>query len=151
VKSSTVRLLVVDNYQPWRRFVALALTVKPYIQVVGEAEDGITAIQKLTELQPDIVILDLCLPDAAGPEIARQMMKLAPQTKILFLAGLSSEEIVKKVLSSGAYGYVLKSEAARDLVPAVEALLVNDYFVSLGAIRSSSAEEPCFGKRRSDH
>jgi DNA-binding NarL/FixJ family response regulator len=152
VEPATVRVLVVDSYEPWRRFVVLALRAKPHMQVVAEAGDGITAIQKVTELQPDIVILELCLPDAAGPEIAREILNLAPATTILFLTGVSSEAMVKDALSSGAHGYVLKSEAAQDLLPALEALLAKDYFVSLGAIRSSAPPDgPCFEKKRFNH
>lgn len=116
--------------------------VKTYIKIVGEAANGETALQKVAELQPDIVIVDICLPDTAGPEIARQIMELSPGTKVLFLTGISSEAVVKEVLKTGAYGYVLKCEAARDLLAAVEALLANDYFISVGAIRSSAPDDP---------
>lgn len=152
VEPSTVRVLVVDSYEPWRRFVVLALRAKPHIQVVAEAGDGITALQKVAELKPDIVILDLCLPDVPGPEIASQILSLAPETLILFLTGVASEAVVKEALGSGAHGYVLKSDAAQDLVPALESLLAKDYFVSPGAIRSSAPPDgPCFGKKRFKH
>lgn len=126
--------------------------VKPYIQIVAEAADGTTALNKVAELKPDIVILDACLPDIAGPDVTRQILSLSPGTKVLFLTGISSEALVKDVLKTGAHGYVLKCEAAQDLVPAVEALLANDYFVSVGAIRSASpCDAPCFAKKRFDH
>jgi DNA-binding NarL/FixJ family response regulator len=120
---STVRVLIVDDYAPWRRFVALALAGRPEIKIVGEAENGLTAIQKVTELQPDIVTLDIGLPDIVGIEVARQIKVLAPEAKIIFLSENSSEDIVKSALSTGAFAYVLKSRAASDLLRAVEAVL----------------------------
>lgn len=136
MQSANIRIVVVDNYAPWRLFVALALAARPDIHVVAEAGDGLTALQKVTELQPDVVITAIRLPDIGGIELARQIGKLAPMTKTMFLTDVCSEKVVKEGLSTGAYCYVLKADAARDLLPALEALLQDDYFVSLRAIRA---------------
>lgn len=141
----------MDKYAPWRRFVTLALAVRPDIHVIAEAVDGATAIQKVTELHPDVVVMDIRLPDVAGIEVARQIRTLAPTTKILFLTEICSEKMVKEGLSTGAYCYVVKLDAARDLLPAMEALLQDDYFVSLRAVRSPEYEGPFLIPSRCDH
>lgn len=101
-----------------------------------------TALQKVTELQPDVVITAIRLPDIGGIELARRIGKLAPMTKIMFLTEICSEKMVKEGLSAGAYCYVLKADAAQDLLPAMEALLHGDYFVSLRAVRAPHNEGP---------
>lgn len=123
-------VVVVDDHEQWRRYVVLTLGLKREIEIVGEAADGITAIQKAKEHQPDLVILDMGLPDLSGIEVARQISLLSPKTKIVFLTMHNSQEIIDAALSTGAYGYVLKSKAGRDLLPAIEAALAGNHFIS---------------------
>lgn len=125
-----IRVLIVDDYAPWRRFIATSLASKQEIGLVDEAKDGLTGIQKALELQPDLVVLDMSLPDLSGIEIARKIRESVPKAKILFLTENSSQDIVRKALSTGAEGYVVKSRAARDLIPAVENLLLGKTFIS---------------------
>src|SRR5689334_8418298 len=132
-----IRTLVVDDYAPWLHFVSLALAVNPEIQIVGEAQDGLTAIQKAAELKPDLVILDIGLPDMSGIQVARQLLQVAPKTRILFLTENTSRDIVRDALLTGAQGYVVKSFAAKDLVPAVDAVLLDCHFVSAAAATPS--------------
>jgi len=134
-----VRVLIVDDYVPWRSFVALALSIKTDVQIAGEAENGLMAIQKAIELQPDLVVLDVGLPDLNGIEVARQILEFVPRTKILFLTQDTSHDVVYAALRAGAHGYVVKSHAARDLLPALDALLLGDLFVS------ASIADPPFG------
>jgi CheY-like chemotaxis protein len=82
---STTRILVVDDYEPWRRFVSTTLHKQPKLQVIGEALDGLEAVQKAEELQPDLIVLDIGLPTLDGIEAARRIRKLAPKSKILFV------------------------------------------------------------------
>jgi DNA-binding NarL/FixJ family response regulator len=147
---STVKVLVVDDYAPWLHFVSIALAVKPEIQVVGEAEDGITAIQKASQLNPDLVILDIGLPDMSGVEVATRILEMAPKTRILFLTDNTSRDTVCNALLTGAQGYVVKASAAKDLVPAVEAVLLNCHFVSAAAATPRLLDGPMFGKRFTD-
>lgn len=130
---STVKVLVVDDYAPWMHFVSVALALKPEMKIVGQAEDGLTAIQKVVELKPDLVVLDIGLPDMSGIQVARRILELAPTTRILFLTENTTPEVVRAALLTGAQGYVVKSSAARELVPALEALLLDCYFVSAAA------------------
>lgn len=130
---STVKVLVVDDYAPWMHFVSVALALKPEIEIVGQAQDGLTAIQKVVELKPDLVVLDIGLPDMSGIQVARRILELAPTVRILFLTENTAPEVVRAALLTGAQGYVVKSSAARELMPALEALLLDCYFVSAAA------------------
>lgn len=123
-------VLVVDDHDQWRRYVVFTLGIKREIQIVGEAADGMTAIRKAKEHQPDLVILDVGLPDLSGIDVARQISLLSPNTKIVFLTMHYSQDVIAAALSAGAYGYVLKSQAGRDLLPAIEAALAGNHFIS---------------------
>ena len=123
-------VLVVDDHDQWRRYVVLTLGIKGEVQIVGEAADGMTAIRMAKERQPDLVILDVGLPDLSGIHVARQISLLSPKTKIVFLTMHYSQDVIAVALSTGAYGYVLKSQAGRDLLPAIEAALAGNHFIS---------------------
>lgn len=132
----------MDDYAPWRRFIATALASKQEIVIVDEAKDGLTGIQKAIEFEPDLVVLDMYLPDLTGIEIARKIMESVPKAKILFLTDDTSEDIVRHALSTGAQGYVAKSRAARDLLPAVESVLLGKTFVSSSISSKLSSFNP---------
>jgi DNA-binding NarL/FixJ family response regulator len=127
---SLIRVLVVDDHEPFRRFVRATLSTKPELKIVSEASDGLEAVQKAVELQPALIVLDIGLPGLNGLEAARRIRKLSPQSTILFLSQESSPDIVQEALCLGARGYVIKSNAAVDLLIAVEAVLRNEQFVS---------------------
>ena len=127
---STVRILVVDDFVLFRQFVVELLGKRPELQVVGEASDGLEAIQKAVELRPDLILLDIGLPSLNGIEVARQMRSLVPESKIIFLTQESSADVVQEALSLGARGYVAKIKAQVDLFAAVEAVLSGMTFVS---------------------
>jgi len=127
---SSVRILLVDDFEPWRHFVSSMLLIKPELQVVGEASNGLEAVQKAAELKPDLILLDIGLPTLNGIEAARQIRKLAPESKIIFLSQESSAEIVQEALSLGAWGYVVKTMAESELLTAVETVLSGKTFVS---------------------
>lgn len=127
---NSVRILVVDDYEPWRRFVCLTLKIDQRFQVISEASDGPEAVQKTKESQPDLVLLDIGLPTLNGIKVARRMRELSPKTIILFLSENRSFDIAEEALRTGASGYVVKSSAASDLLPAVEAVLQGKRFVS---------------------
>ena len=127
---SPVRILVVDDYQPWHRFVHLTLKLLPKLQLIGEALDGLEAVRKTEELQPDLILLDIGLPSINGIEAARRIRQCAPKSKILFVSENRSQAIAEEALSTGARGYVVKSCAATELLPAVKVVLEGGRFVS---------------------
>lgn len=125
-----IRILVADDFEPWRRTVSSMAEKESSWRVVDEASDGLEAVQKAQELQPDLILLDIGLPKLNGIEAARQIRKLAPSSKILFLSADNTPDTVRHALSTGANGYVLKSDAGSELVSAVEAVVQGKWFVS---------------------
>ena len=99
-----VRILVVEDYEPFRRFVCSTLGKTPELQIIGEASDGLEAVQKAEELQPDLILLDIGLPTLNGIEAARRIRKLSPESKILFVSQESSADVVQEALSVGGTG-----------------------------------------------
>lgn len=124
------RILLVDDYEPWRRFISSMLQKRADYRIICEALDGIEAVHKAEALQPDLIVLDIGLPALNGIDAARRIQALSPKSKILFLSENRSSDIVEGALRTGANGYVLKSDAERDLLPAVEAVLQGKQFVS---------------------
>jgi DNA-binding NarL/FixJ family response regulator len=127
---AVAQILVVDDYEPFRRFLHLKLQSRPELQIVGEASDGLQAVQKAEELQPDLILLDIGLPKLNGIEAARQIRKSAPQSRIIFVSEESSPDIVGEALSLGTCGYVVKSKAEHDLLATVDAVLEGSQFLS---------------------
>jgi DNA-binding NarL/FixJ family response regulator len=127
---SSIRLLVVDDYEPWRRFLRLTFLAREKFEVIGEIFDGLEAVQKTQELQPDLILLDIGLPNLNGIEVARRIREVSPKSKILFVSEIRDRDVAQEALRTGAGGYVVKSDAASDLLPAVEAILQGKQFVS---------------------
>jgi DNA-binding NarL/FixJ family response regulator len=129
---SSLRVLVVDDCEPFRRFVCSTVEKKPDLQVVGEASDGLEAVQKAEELQPDLIVLDIGLPTLNGIEVARRIRKLCPERKILFMSQESSADVAHEAFRLGAMGYVVKSHAGSELFVALEEVCQGRQFVSRG-------------------
>ena len=104
---TSITVLVVDDYEPVRRFVCSMLEQRAEFQVIGQASDGLEAIHKAAELQPDLILLDIGLPKLNGIEVARRVRRLVPQVRILFMSQDSSSDVVQEALRSGGLGYVL--------------------------------------------
>jgi DNA-binding NarL/FixJ family response regulator len=126
----SVRVLVVEDFAQFRKVICAALGNRLDLQIVGEASDGLEAVQKAPGLNPDLVLMDIGLPSLNGIEAARQILKLVPDSKILFLSQESSAEVIQEALSFGAKGYVLKLRAGSELMPAIDAVLSGKTFVS---------------------
>jgi DNA-binding NarL/FixJ family response regulator len=127
-----VRILVVDDFDPWRRFICSILEKDSELKVICEASDGLEAVQKAEELKPDLIVLDIGLPSLNGIEAARRIREIAPATKILFLSQEPSADVVRGAFSLGALGYVVKAHAGSALLPAVDAVLRGRQYVSSG-------------------
>lgn len=124
-----VRILVVDDFEPWRRTILSIIKEDPELQVIHEASDGLEAIQICHELQPHLVVLDVGLPKLKGLEVARQIRVLSPDSKILFLSVIRSQDVIREALRIGAVGYIEKADALCDLLPAVKAALADQEFL----------------------
>ena len=120
---------MVDDFQPFRRFIRSAVEEESQFEVVGEAEDGLEAIHKAEELQPDLILLDIGLPKLDGIPAARQIRRAAPKSKIIFFSQNHLPEIVEEALSTGASGYIVKSEGD-ELFTALETVVQGNQFLS---------------------
>ena len=132
------RVLVVEDSELFRRFVCSRLGERAELQVIGEASDGLEAVQKAEELQPDLILLDIGLPRLNGLEAANLIRQVASGSSIIFLTQYSDKDVVRAALSGGAQGYVLKTDAGKELLLAVAGVLGGDDFVSSAIKRSDS-------------
>ncbi len=124
-----IRVLVVDDFEPFRRLVAKVLQQQPELQIICEVSDGLEAVQKAEEMQPDLILLDIGLPHLNGIQAARRIRELSPKSKILFVSQETSPDVVQGALASGGSGYVLKMEARKELLTAVNAVLGGKRFI----------------------
>jgi len=107
--ATSVRVLLVDDYEPFRRLIVSRLQEQPELLVIAEASDGFEAVLKAKELQPDLILLDIGLPKLNGIEAARQIREVSPASKILLVSECRSSDIAKAALNTGGGGYVVKS------------------------------------------
>ena len=124
-----LKILVVEDHALIRHFICTALRQRAEFQIT-EAADGLEAVQKAEELQPDLVLVDINLPKLNGFEVTKQVRRLVPNARLLFMSQESSPDVVRTALSLGASGYVQKASAATDLLPAIDAVLAGQRFVS---------------------
>jgi DNA-binding NarL/FixJ family response regulator len=146
---SSISVLVVEDYEPFRRFICSTLGKRPDLRIVGEVSDGLEAVQKAQELQPVLILLDVGLPTLTGIEATRQIRKFSPESKILFVSQESSYDVVQEALRLGALGYVVKTDAGSELLEAVNTVLRGDQFVGrrfsghyfVGASHATASQE----------
>jgi DNA-binding NarL/FixJ family response regulator len=143
-----LRILIADDHEIVRRGLRALLETRPDWEVVGEAVTGRQAVEEARRLVPDVVIMDITMPEMNGLEATRQVRKEVPEIEVLVLSVHDSEQLVREVLEAGARGYVLKSDAGRDLVAAVESMCQHKPFFTAkvsemmleGFLRGGSAE-----------
>ena len=129
---STIRVLIVDDFEPWRGFVRSTLQQRPKVRVIGEASDGLEAVEKAQSLQPDLILLDIGLPGLNGIEAARQVREVAPQSKIIFVTQETSADIMKEAIGLGGMGYVVKAKVESELLKAIDRVLEGKQFIGSG-------------------
>jgi len=127
---ASLRVLVVDDHDGWRRFVSGIVAMQPEWRVIGQASDGLEAVQMTEQLQPGLILLDIGLPKLNGLDAARQIQAVAPTTKILCVSENRSRDIAEAALASGAGGYVVKSDVGTDLLLAIRSVLEGKRFIS---------------------
>jgi DNA-binding NarL/FixJ family response regulator len=130
VPPAPVTILLVDDVEQWRRSVCSMLQAYGRRHIVAEARNGLEAVQKAQELQPDVILLDIGLPHLNGIEAACRIGQVAPRARIVFLTQNADCEIARLALNNGAQGYVLKADAGHELLPAIEAVFRGEKFVS---------------------
>jgi DNA-binding NarL/FixJ family response regulator len=133
---SVVRIMVVDDFEDWRRFVLSLLQQLPTLRVICGVSHGLEAVRKAAELKPDLILLDIGLPSVNGIEAARRIRLGPSNSKIVFMSQESNPEVVQKALSVGAQGYLLKTDAGPELLAAVKAMVMGQPFLSRGLAQS---------------
>jgi DNA-binding NarL/FixJ family response regulator len=131
-KLASIRIFIVDDSEPWRHAICSLLREHKDLEIICEGSDGLEAVEKSAALQPDLILLDIGLPNLNGLEAARQIRKVSPNSKIIFLTSHSDPDLVQEALRIGAMGFVAKTAAASDLLPAVVAVMRDQRFVRKG-------------------
>lgn len=127
-----VRILLVEDFKPWRLVTSAAIEQEPQLLLICEVSNGLEAVQKAKELKPDLILLDIGLPKLNGIAAARQIRAFSPKSKILFLTVESSAEVVREAMQLGA-GFVVKTDASTELLSAVRAVMLGQQFLSTTA------------------
>ncbi|HKD52117.1 MAG TPA: response regulator transcription factor [Candidatus Acidoferrum sp.] len=132
MKQFRITVLLVDDFVQFRAAVSALLTKKPELQIVAEASDGIEAVEKSRQLQPDVILLDIGLPKLNGIEAARQIREVAPQSKIVFVTQETSADIMKEAIGLGGMGYVVKAKVESELLKAIDLVREGKQFIGSG-------------------
>ncbi|MGH9327039.1 MAG: response regulator [Terriglobia bacterium] len=133
-----MRILIVDDHEIVRKGLQALIELQTGWEVCGEAGDGREAVEKAVELHPDVVFMDVMMPELNGVESVRRILALLPATKILMLSMHNSEAMVKDAVEAGAKAYLLKMDVANELVPAMHAVLKGRSFISPKVERTDS-------------
>ena len=135
METSSFRILIADNFEPWRRYVSSTLEKDQGLEIVGVASDGLEAVQKAIELKPDLVLLSVGLPKLNGVEAAKRISEAVPGVKLLFATQIIDPDIMTEALSNGAHGYIWKIDAQRELLHAIRAIRQGEKFIGSGMKR----------------
>jgi len=127
---SVTQILLVEDFVPWQHFISMRLESEIDLQVISFAANGLEAVHKAKELQPDLILMDLSLPGMNGIEATRQIRILSPGSRILFLSEHADSNLIQAALDAGACGYILKSDSGSDLILGIRAALLGQIFVS---------------------
>ncbi|MBV9613614.1 MAG: response regulator transcription factor [Acidobacteriaceae bacterium] len=119
----------MDDYEPWRRYVRSILQTRQQYEVIGEVSDGLEAVKKARDLQPDVILLDVGLPGLHGIEAARRIRECAPKVKILFATADLSRDAAEEAFRTGAQAYIWKGDAESELLIAMNAVLGGNKFI----------------------
>jgi DNA-binding NarL/FixJ family response regulator len=127
-----IQILVADDNEFVRRAIRSVLQMEPDFKIICEAADGVAAIDESTKLLPTVVLMDVSMPGIGGLEAARQILEIAPNTEIVLLTEHAVAEMARTALSMGIRGYVIKSDAAKDLADAIRTVIQKKQYVSSG-------------------
>jgi len=127
---SAIRILLVDDFPQWQRFLRTRFESEHDLTIIAVANDGLEGLQKATELQPDLVLMDLRMPIMNGLEATRRICQVSPNSRILFITESSCRDLVAAAFEAGSCGYILKSDCGADLLTGIRAILAGKQFVS---------------------
>ena len=135
MSTGIVRVLIVEDHDAYREYVSSVVQERPDLRVVSQVADGMQALRTAEQLQPNLIMLDIGLPGLNGIEVARRILRLCPDSRILFVSQESSDEVVTEAFSTGALGYVTKGDAGSELMAAVDSVLPGEKFTSRSIAR----------------
>lgn len=127
---SVIQILIAEDFLPWQHFVSMKLQSEIDLRIISVATDGLEAVHKAKEVQPDLILMDLSLPRMNGIDATRQIRILSPGSRILFLSEHADSNLIQAALDAGACGYILKSDSGSDLILGIRAVLLGQPFVS---------------------
>jgi DNA-binding NarL/FixJ family response regulator len=130
LKNLIARVLVVEDFEPWRRFICSSMRKEPGLTIVGQVADGEEAVQAAEQLQPDLILLDIGLPRLDGLAAAKRILETSAKSRILFCTENRSLDVAQWAMQKGASGYILKQDAGSQLLVAIEAVLDGRRFLS---------------------
>lgn len=148
--ASMCRILLADDHDVVRRGLRTLLEAKPGFEVCGEARTGREAVLKSQELNPDVIVMDISMPELNGLDATLQIRKLMPHAKVVIITQHDSEELARQIVKIGAHGYVLKTDSERDLVGTVIAVCQQQSFVNSRArdlLMESGSSEGIFRRK----
>ena len=125
----SVRILIADDHQIVREGLCAMFEKEAEMEVIGEVENGVSAVELASELKPDVIVLDVNMPEMDGIDVTRRLVKDLPETKIIALSMFAKKTYIKKMLEAGASGYVLKGGAFTELVEAVNTVLAGEVYL----------------------
>lgn len=144
----SIRVALADDHRMFREALAATLAAEPDIETVGEAGSGHAAIEMAQKVRPEVLVLDIAMPDMNGIEVAQQLRTRCPEVKVIALSGYADKRFVHEMLKAGASGYVVKVAAGAELVRAIRAVAKGQHYLSpeitaavLSDYRSSSSRE----------
>ena len=135
-------VMVIDDFEPWRNFISSTLLKESNLQIVCELADAVEAIGEANKIQPNLILLDIGLPGLNGIEAGQRIHQIAPGSRILFVSEQRDPDVVRAALDAGGGGYLLKSDAGDELLPAIIAVLRGDQFLS-SSLKSALSSIAC--------
>ena len=149
-QNERISVLVCDDHTLFREGIKAILESEPRIEVVGEAEDGREAVAKVQRLHPDVVLMDIAMPDLSGFEATGRVLRVSPKTKVLILTMYEEEEVITRCLKAGAAGYVLKDAPRSDLIHALDVVKRGGQYLSSRALKKVVKQHVHSARRSSD-
>jgi DNA-binding NarL/FixJ family response regulator len=148
LSTSRVQILLVDDFGSWRRLVASMFRQRPELEIICETSDGLEAVQKAEELQPDLILIDIGIARVNGLEATKQIRALSPRSKVIMVTQEQSADVVREAFRAGANGYVVKVDAGTELLTAIDIVLRGGRFLGprFSSLALPEADSPALAR-----